>query len=294
VEGLIHKIGRDRAIYEMSPANCRAIEVSPGDTIIVETEDCFGHAIVSELQTVGSGFDFSHINPATGPIGVRGALPGDTLIVNIESIEVDEKGVVETCPGWGPFGEIVSDCVTEMVPIRDGHASFRGTRFAIKPMIGVIGTSPAKESVSCGTPGFHGGNLDTNDICAGSKVFLPVFVEGANLALGDVHARMGNGEICGTGIEIRATVRISIELDRSTIDGPMVENDNAFYMVHSAKTFDEATRGAVERAVRFIADRKSISKSEAYMLISITCDLTVSQIVNPLVTVRVKIPKEIL
>jgi amidase len=74
----------------------------------------------------------------------------------------------------------------------------------------------------------------------------------------------------------------------------MVENDNAFYMVHSAKTFEEATRGAVERAVRFIADRKSISKSEAYMLISITCDLTVSQIVNPLVTVRVKIPKEIL
>ncbi len=165
---MIHKIGRDRAIYEMSPANCPAIEVSPGDTIIVETEDCFGHAIVSELQTVGSDFDFSHINPATGPIGVRGALPGDTLIVNIESIEVDEKGVVETCPGWGPIGEIVRECVTEMVAIRDDHASFRGTRLAIKPMIGVIGTAPAKESISCGWLGFHGGYFDTYVFCSGA------------------------------------------------------------------------------------------------------------------------------
>ncbi len=291
---LVHRIGRDNVVYSMSAENSSAIVVNSGNTVIVETEDCFSHAIVSEKQTVGRNFDFSHINPATGPIGVQGAKPGDTLVVSVEKIEVDDTGVMETCPGWGPAGNLVTECVTEIVKIESGCAVFMNKNLKISPMIGVIGNSPESGSISCGTPGIHGGNLDTVDIREGSKIYLPVFVEGGNLSLGDVHAKMGDGEVCGTGIEIRAVVTIRIEIEKRTIEGPIVECDNAFYVIHSEKNFEEASRGAVERAVRLIAESNSIPLSRAYMLASISCDLLVSQVVNPLVTVRMRIPKEIL
>ncbi len=233
----------------------------------METEDCFCHRIVLESQTVGGDFDFTHVNPATGPIAVKGAMPGDTIVVSIESIELDSQGVVETCPFWGPVSNVSRECVTEIVKIDGNFMSFLGERI-----------SPAEGSVSCTTPGSHGGNLDTKDIAAGSRVYLPVFVKGGNLSLGDVHARMGDGEVGGTGVEIRALVRLNVDID----------------LLFSAKTLEEASRGAVKRAIEFISDWKSIPAERAYMLTSITCDLMISQVVNPLVTVRVRVPKEIL
>ena len=92
---MVHRIGRESVVYSMSAENRAALYVTSGDTVIVETEDCFSHTIVSETQTVGKNFDFSHINPATGPIGVQGAKPGDTLVVSIERIEIDDAGVME-------------------------------------------------------------------------------------------------------------------------------------------------------------------------------------------------------
>ncbi|PZC53157.1 MULTISPECIES: acetamidase/formamidase family protein [unclassified Mesotoga] len=291
---MLRRIGRDRVVYDMSPEHKPVLEVSPGDTVIVETEDCFCHRIVSESQTVGGDFDFSHVNPATGPVSVRGALPGDTLVVSIENIELDEQGVVETCPFWGPVSNVSRECVTEIVKIDGNFMSFLGERIEVMPMIGVIGNSPAEGSVSCTTPGSHGGNLDTKNITAGSRVYLPVFVKGGNLSLGDVHARMGDGEVGGTGVEIRAKVKLTVDIDKMPVDSPTVENEEAFYLLFSAKTLEEASHGAVKRAIQFIADWKSIPEEKAYMLTSIACDLMISQVVNPLVTVRVKVPKEIL
>lgn len=291
---MLHRIGRDRVVYDMSPEHKPVLEVSPGDTVIVETEDCFCHKIVSESQTVGGDFDFTHVNPATGPIAVKGATPGDTIVVSIESIELDDQGVVETCPAWGPVKNVSKSCVSEIVKIQGNYASFMGEQIEIKPMIGVIGNSPADKSIPCTTPGRHGGNLDTRDIVAGSRVFLPVFVKGGNLSLGDVHARMGDGEVGGSGIEIRANVKLTMDIDKMPVDSPTVENEEAFYLLFSAKTLEEASHGAVKRAIEFISDWKSIPREKAYMLASIACDLMISQVVNPLVTVRVRVPKVIL
>jgi len=291
---MLHRIGRDKVIYDMSPDHRPVLEVSPGDTLIIETEDCFCHEIVSEWQTVGGDFDFTHVNPATGPVAVRGALPGDTLVVGIENIELDDQGVVETCPEWGPVTKVSQSCVTEIAKIHGNYVSFMGERIEVRPMIGVIGNAPADKSIPCTTPGSHGGNLDTKNIVAGSRVYLPVFIKGGNLSLGDVHARMGDGEVGGTGIEIRARVKLTVDIDKMPVDSPTVENEEAFYLLFSAKTLEEASHGAVKRAIEFIADWKSIPEEKAYMLTSIACDLMISQVVNPLVTVRVKVPKEIL
>lgn len=291
---MLHKLGRESHVYSMSSKNRPAISVNPGELVLVETEDCFSHKILSQTDTIDENFDFSHINPATGPIRVVGASPGDTLIVNIKNIQLDQRGVVVTCPGWGPAGGLVKECVTETASIVDGHVSFMGGRFDARPMIGVIGTAPAILEVPCGSPGPHGGNLDTVEITQGSRVYLPVFVEGANLALGDVHARMGDGEVCGTGIETRAKVTLTLEIEKSSIDGPIVETETDYFIICSGSSLEEAVKAAVERAVRFIVTWKSIPQEKAYMLLSVVCDLLISQVVNPLVSARVKIPKELL
>src|SRR5699024_2115848 len=87
-----------------------------------------------------------------------------------------------------------------------------GIKIPVRPMIGTIGVAPSKEPVSTLYPGDHGGNMDLNEIHIGSIVYLPVFVRGALLSLGDIHASMGDGEVTGTGVEIGATIHTQIEL----------------------------------------------------------------------------------
>ena len=119
----------------------------------------------------------------------------------IEKIEIASQGAVEVFPGWGPLGDKVTKAETKIVPIKDGMAIFNHISLPVKPMIGVIGVAPSGEPVPCGSPGPHGGNMDTADIVAGNKLFLPVFVPGAGLAR-DLHELWGL-EVGGTGVEIR-------------------------------------------------------------------------------------------
>lgn len=107
-----------------------------------------------------------------------------------------------TSPGLGVLGEKITEAHTKIIPIKNGFAEFNEKiRLPLTPMIGVLGVAPAEGSVHCAVPGDHGSNMDTKLIKVGSKVYLPVFVSGANLALGDLHACMGDGELSGTGIE---------------------------------------------------------------------------------------------
>src|SRR5437762_11189603 len=96
-----------------------------------------------------------------------------------------------------------------MIPIRDGKAVFsKGIRLPIRPHVGTIGVAPASQEWTTFYPGDHGGNLDTKEITKGNSVYLPVFQPGGQLAMGDLHALMADGEVCVTGIEIAGTVRV--------------------------------------------------------------------------------------
>ncbi|AKI96843.1 acetamidase/formamidase family protein [Kosmotoga pacifica] len=292
---MIHRLKRDSVIYAMSNENNPALFINPGDKIIVETEDCFGHKITREEQRLDDEFDFSKVNPATGPIYVQGAQPGDTLAVKIMRIELDFQGVVELCPEFGVLGDVVTECKTKIVKLENNKAIFGALSVDVMPMVGVIGVAPAGVPVPCGIPGKHGGNLDTLEITEGSIIRLPVFVEGGLLALGDVHALMGQGEVCGTGVETRALVVIIVELEKDNeLKEPVVETDKAIYFLSSDKLLENAVKKATEYAVDHIAQRRKLSFEEAYMLASIACDLQISQVVNPLKTVKVKVPKTIL
>ena len=289
------RLTRNHSIFAMDKQNHPVLYVDSGERFVVETEDCFSHQIVESDDVLNDNFDYSRVNPATGPIFVNGCQPGNTLKVTIHKIEVESQGVVEVYPGWGPLGNKVEKAETKIVSISEGGAKFSKYLLPLHPMIGVIGVAPVGEAVLCGSPGPHGGNLDTVNIAEGAEIYLPVFVSGAKLALGDVHAIMGDGEICGTGVEIRAEVEMKLEIcENWQISNPVVKTKESYFFLGSAKTVEEAIQIAAEESVKFIQKRNNISWTEAYMMASIATDLLFSQVVNPLKTVRIRIPRKII
>ena len=291
----MRRLTRNHLIFAMDKQNQPVLYVDSGERFIVETEDCFSHQIVESDDVLNDNFDYSRVNPATGPIFVNGCQPGNTLKVTIHKIEVESQGVVEVYPGWGPLGNKVEKAATKIVSISEGGAKFGRYLLPLHPMIGVIGVAPVGEAVLCGSPGPHGGNLDTVNIAEGAEIYLPVFVSGAKLALGDVHAIMGDGEICGTGVEIRAEVEMKLEIcENWQISNPVVKTKESYFFLGSAKTVEEAIQIAAEESVKFIQKRNNISWTEAYMMASIATDLLFSQVVNPLKTVRIRIPRKII
>jgi len=289
------RLTRNHSIFAMDKQNQPVLYVDSGERFIVETEDCFSHQIVESDDVLNDNFDYSRVNPATGPIFVNGCQPGNTLKVTIHKIEVESRGVVEVFPGWGPLGNKVEKAETKVVSISQGWAKFGKYLLPLHPMVGVIGVAPPEEAVLCVSPGPHGGNLDTLNIAEGAEIYLPVFVNGAKLALGDVHAIMGDGEICGTGVEIRAEVEMKVEICKNwQLSNPVVKNKESYFFLGSAKTVEEAIQIAAEASVKFIQERNNISWTEAYMMASIATDLLFSQVVNPLKTVRIRIPRKII
>ena len=160
-------------------------------------------------------------------------------------------------------------------------------------MVGVCGVAPKPGlDIHCAVPGDHGSNLDTKMIKVGSKVYLPVAVPGAGLAVGDLHACMGDGELSGTGIETPGRICIKTTVFRSRpVTRPVIETDEALYFLASAETLDEAIKLACADTVEFLQKKLDLNFPDAYRLLSAACDIQISQVVNDLRTVRVLCPK---
>lgn len=217
------RISADHAIYAMQPDNNPFMEIEPGEEIIFETKDCFSNQLQSNSDDFAN-IGWEMINPATGPVAIRGARPGDTLAIDILDIKIGDHGVMIAYPGFGAIGKRVKEWQTMIVPISGGKVRiFGGLEIPLNVMIGVIGVSPEKDAVPTGTPGPHGGNMDNKLIGSGTRLFLPVFVPGANLALGDLHAAMADGEIGVSGVEAAGEVRVRVGvLSGQTIPGPVL------------------------------------------------------------------------
>jgi len=278
-------------IYEFNQTNQPIAIAASGSRVRIETYDCFKNQIHSE-DTKLAELDWNQINPATGPIFVEGAKPGDVLKVTIESIEIDGPGVMLVGPDLGVMGPSIKEMSAKILPIQDGHIQFNELLLPLNKMIGVIGVAPAGQGVNCGTPGAHGGNMDNKMVTEGATLYFPVAVEGALFGLGDFHAAMGDGEVSVSGVEVAgaATVRLEV-LKGETIQQPLLENEESFTQIASALTLDEASKLATELMVRRIVERTDMSISEVTMLMSAVGQLEICQVVDPLVTVRFVVPK---
>lgn len=283
---------QDGLVYKFRPDLKPVATIRSGEVVEFVCEDACGGQIRSEADTLDK-LDFDRVNGATGPVAVADAEPGDALRVTIQEIRVGATGFQSIEPKYGVLGDAVSAPQTKMIPIRKGIAHFSDRiHLPIRPHVGTIGVAPRDKEWTTFYPGDHGGNLDTKEIAKGNAVYLPVFQPGAQLAVGDIHALMADGEVCVTGIEIDAKVRAKVDLVRGLgLPRPVVETRDAWMAVASAPTLDEAARLATEDGVGLLARGAKLSWSDAYMLASIACDLRISQDVDPWRTAKLVVPK---
>ncbi|APX95403.1 acetamidase/formamidase family protein [Natronorubrum daqingense] len=298
-EAISHETG---AIYEFTPNLESIATVESGAQLTIEARDSLDGAIQDDSDVIDSIPE--EVNAATGPIEVEGATPGDVLAVEIEAVRLDEPlGRVITIDGFGLLDEYddIEAPRTQTTPVTDdGDAiEFDDLEVPVDPVIGTIGVAPESESYTTLVPHDHGGNLDTTDVTAGNTIYFPVFQEGAMLAMGDCKAAMADGEMCGTGAEIATEIDVTVDV----IDGgaadidlerPLVETPDAWKPLASAETLEEACKLANRDAIDLLAAEHEFDDTDAYLLSSLVGGLEISQVVDPLVTVRNAVPKEYL
>lgn len=281
----------DSVIYDFNKSHKPVKVVPSGATVEIVTYDCFENQLQTEEDEI-RGIDWNRVNPATGPIYVKEAKPGDVLKVTIEKLEIGDQGVMVVGPDLGIMGHRLKEMESKIIPIQDGAARFNGLTIPLNPMIGVIGVAPEGEGISCGTPGAHGGNMDNKMVTEGAVLYFPVFAEGALFGLGDFHAAMGDGEVSVSGIEVsgRATVKLEV-LEGEPLVQPMLENKEVVTQIASADTLDDAVQLATELMVDRVAEKTGMSIGEATMLMSAVGQVEVCQVVDPLMTARFAVPK---
>ena len=210
------RIPRDQLTYEFSAATKPVATVSPGDRFVVETHDTSTGRVhrPEDMPEFVRVRDPLKVNPAAGPVFVDGASPGDDLIVEILDIRLQPYGFVRVMAGAGVLQDGIEQDGLLMASV-DGEHVILGEkiRIPLRPMVGVIGTAPAEGVVYTAAPGSQGSNIDINAMTIGARVHLPVHVAGALLAIGDIHASMGDGEVSGTGIEIAGEVTVRVDLE---------------------------------------------------------------------------------
>jgi amidase len=289
------KLTRDTVFYAFSGDLEPALEIDPGDKVQMETHDCFCGQVQTEADTV-EDLDWGRVNPATGPVYVRGALPGYILAVDIEDVRVADQGAMVAVPGEGALGDIITETETRIFRMEGDQAIFNDkVRLPVKPMVGVIGVAPKGQPVPNGTPDAHGGNMDCTLIGAGCTVHLPVNTEGALLGMGDMHSVMGDGEIVVCGLEVAGEVVFSTRVLREAkLPTPFLDTTDLVATVYSALTADEAADGAIHGMARFLTETVGMGVNEAGMIMSLAGELKFCQVVDPMKTVRFEFPKYVL
>lgn len=291
----MRKLSSKRVIYNFSPRNKPAYTVADGERVVIECKDSFSGLVTNEKQLF-EDLPMSRVNPATGPVMVEGLSAGGVLCVSIDRIRLGKTGVIICSPELGIIGSEVRRSRTRLVSIRGDKARFGSDmEIQVRPHPGVIGVSPAKGEFPTYYPGDYGGNMDTVEAGEGSKVYLPVFVDGAMFAMGDIHAAMGDGEVCGTGIEAPGEVAVRLSKHEGLdLERPMIETPTEWISYAAAKTLDEAAKLATHDLVRFIMSAGGMDFEDAYMLASVAADLRISQVVDPLMAAKMVISKRYL
>lgn len=251
--------------------------VSPGSHVTFETVD----AIYGKVRSVEQFLEWRRVsrhigNPITGPVFVEGAKPGDTLVVDIVSVELDEDGFQLL----GPDRAIIRDEVTEwsclVFKVKGPRLVFpNGLELPARPVIGCFGNAPAGQPTCW--PNRLGGNQDNPAVCVGARLYIPVEVEGALFSLGDVHGCQGDGEVVGAPeIGAKVTVRFQL-LQQAHSEWFMIEDAENWYSSLNAPTEAEAARRAVLHNARFIEKAHGIRFEDALIFLTLSGRLSISR-----------------
>lgn len=273
------RISRVHTTCLFGPNQRPVAEIEPGETVLFETLDAQAGRVKTHADALSVFLPVGEANPVTGPVYVRGARRGDVLAVRIVAIQPASQGLGRVRPGRGVLGDEVRAPAANLVAIRDGRIQFNDRiQFLVRPMVGTIGTAPMGEAVHSYHPGPHGGNLDINAVAVGTTVYLPVAVPGALLAMGDVHASMGDGELTGGGIDIPAEVVVQVDLCHGLgWKRPVIETADAWCTCANAPALDGAIRLAAGDMSRLLAQQLDLSFEESFILIGAAGDARIGQ-----------------
>ncbi len=288
-------VPRNKVVYSFSPRHKPAEYVKLEELVSLETEDALGGQIRKEEDALDK-LDWSRIDGATGPIFVKGAKPGDTLVVEILDVKIEKTGTIVTIPKYGILGDKKFSPSTKIVEISEEYIHFdERIRVKAQPMIGTIGVSPESGEIPSGSLGTHGGNMDVKDITAGTKLYLPVFVEGGLFAAGDIHAVQADGELCVSSIEVAGEILLKFNLVKGKRPlWPILETNDWYAFLACGETLDEAAKFASEVAVEGFMREYNWSFEKAYMFGSLGVNLEINQVVDPKKGVRAVISKDLI
>ncbi len=292
----IHDVHRDAFNYAWDNSIEPALEVDSGEVVELHARDASDEQIRRDSTTEAvTTIDFSHVNPVSGPVFVKGAKPGDALAVELLEFKPGDWGWTAIIPGFGLLADEFTDPwlrISEVDPQRTQvHFSDR-VKLPLRPFPGTIGVAPPE-------PGEHpilpptrwGGNLDTRHLTAGSTLYLPLGVEGALLSLGDTHAAQGDGEVCGTAIESAMDVVARVSIKRNlALEAPQYDIPAGATPPEPAGPCHvctgvgpdllEASKDAVRAMISYLGERHGLERQEAYALVSVACDLRIHELVD--------------
>ncbi len=291
----MHRLAADQVHYEWNNAQAPRLEIDPGDTVVFDTRDAadgYYSRDSTHADVFGRGPFRGH--PLTGPVRVRGAAPGDTLVVEVlEVLPAADFGWTAIRPGRGllPEAEFPKPHLA-IWDLSDGaYARIPNIAVPLAPFPGVMGTAldePGGHSTM--PPRKNGGNMDIKLLTRGSTLYLPVWVEGALFSVGDGHGAQGDGEVCVTAVEMSAhvTLRFGVlrgrplpepRLRTSTTAGRRPEGTCFVTTAHGPDLF-AAAQQAVRHMIDHLGEERGLSREEAYILASVAVDLSISEIVD--------------
>jgi acetamidase/formamidase len=273
-----------------------ALVVADGATVEFETTDASGSQLhPSSTAADLAEVDFARVNPVSGPVLVEGAGPGDVLEVEILELAMTGWGWTAHFPGFGLLADQFPEPWLKHWELTPGAATApfaEGIDVPVAPFPGTIGLAPP-------TPGPHstvpphpwGGNLDTRHLTAGTKLYLPVGVEGALFSVGDTHAAQGDGEVCGTAIESRMGIALRFRVHRHwSLRFPAFETFGAapgdratsgsFVTTGVGPDLMGAARDAVSGMIDHLGATARLDPPEAYALCSVAVDLRIHEVVD--------------
>jgi formamidase len=314
----------------------------PGEEITLETRDGLdGQLGPTSTASDLDGVRFGRSHPLTGPVFVEGAEPGDLLEVHILAYEHAEFGITAFVPGFGFLADVFEDPYLVVWELADGAArtsALPGVAIRADPFAGVLGVAPSPASLERARsreeaartrgglvatddpedawpreaadglrtipPRENGGNLDIRQLVAGSRLLLPIEVEGALFSAGDLHFAQGDGEVCGSAIEISGAVTVRFEVRKqpewlprfAAFETPTVRQRDSFATTgipvaddgtNAALDLNIAARRALLELIDYLQHVRGLSREAAYILCSVAADLRISQVVdapNPVVS----------
>jgi acetamidase/formamidase len=278
------------SVSSIVPAVVDASGVVPPSAVPQNLRDIYG-----KVQDRGPG---PHV--LTGPIAIRGAMPGDVLELRILEVELAQDwGYNRQRPYAGTLPDEFPAIWTRIIPI-DRKAKTaqvaRGVTVPVnRPFFGIMGVAPDSGRISSGPPGVHAGNLDNKDLVAGTTLFMPVHAPGALFSAGDAHAAQGHGEVDLSAIEtaMRGKFQFILRKDMK-LRWPRAETPTHWMVMGLHVDLDEAMKIAVRETIDLIVQRfPHLTREEAYMIASVAVDYHVTQVVDGTKGIHGMIPKSI-